>query len=51
MRNAYRTLILKPERRGPFGKPMLIWEDNIKMDINRGWEGVDSIHVDQYMDQ
>ena len=29
----YRVLVGKPERKRPLGRPRLIWEDNIKMDL------------------
>jgi hypothetical protein len=32
-RGAYRLLVAKPERKGPFGRPRLGWKDNIKMDL------------------
>jgi hypothetical protein len=32
-RAVYRVLVGKPERKGPFGRPKLMWEDNIKMDL------------------
>jgi hypothetical protein len=32
-RNAYKLLTGKPKGKGPLGRPMLIWEDNIKMDL------------------
>jgi hypothetical protein len=31
-RNAYRILVVKPERKGPFGRPERRWDGNIKMD-------------------
>jgi hypothetical protein len=33
MRNAYRILVGKPERKGPLGRPRHRWVDNIKMDL------------------
>jgi len=30
---AYRVLVVKPEGKSPLGRPRLIWEDNIKMDL------------------
>ena len=33
MRGAYRVLVVKPEGKSPLGRPRLIWEDNIKMDL------------------
>jgi hypothetical protein len=32
MRNSYKSLIGKPERKGPFTRPRHRWEVNIKMD-------------------
>ena len=32
-RDVYRVLVRKPERKRPFGRPRLRWEDNIKMDL------------------
>jgi hypothetical protein len=32
-RNVYRVLVVKPERKIPFGRPRRRWEDNIKMDL------------------
>ena len=32
-KGAYRVLMGKPEGRRPLGRPMRIWEDNIKMDL------------------
>jgi hypothetical protein len=37
--NVYRALVGKPEGRTPLGKPRHRWEDNIKMDLPRGWIG------------
>ena len=35
---AYRVLVGKPKRKRPLGRPRRIWEDNIKMDLQRvGW--------------
>jgi hypothetical protein len=40
--NAYRTLVGKPERKRPLGRPRRRWIDNIKMDLREiGWDGVD----------
>jgi hypothetical protein len=37
-RDAYRTLVGKPERRRPLGRPRRRWEDNIKVDLREvGW--------------
>jgi hypothetical protein len=48
MRNAYKILVGKPERRRPFRKPRHRWEDNIKMDLREiGFGDVDCIHLAQ----
>jgi hypothetical protein len=31
--SAYRILVGKPEGKGPLGRPIHKWEDNIKMDL------------------
>jgi hypothetical protein len=36
-RGAYRTLVGKPEGRRPLERPRHRWEDNIKMDLQKGW--------------
>jgi hypothetical protein len=33
MRNVYRLLVRKPERKRPLGRPRRRWMDNIKMDL------------------
>jgi hypothetical protein len=39
MRNAYRILVGKPERKRAQGLPRRRWVDNIKMDLREiGWE-------------
>jgi hypothetical protein len=39
-RNAYRTLVGKPERKRPLGRRR--WVNNIKMDIREiGWDELD----------
>jgi hypothetical protein len=45
-RNAYRILVGKPE-----GKPRRRWVDNIKMDLQIGWDGRDGIELAQDRDQ
>jgi hypothetical protein len=45
MRNACKILLGKPERKGPFGRPRLRGEDNIKTDFREigfgvGWVGL-----------
>jgi hypothetical protein len=51
-RNAYRTLVGKPEGKRPLGGPRRRWVGNIKMDPReRGWDGVDWIDLVQDRDQ
>jgi hypothetical protein len=44
-------LIGKPEWNRPVGRPRHRWEDDIRMDLREGWEGVDWMHVVQDRDQ
>jgi hypothetical protein len=47
-RNAYRTLVGKPEGKRPVGRPRHMGEDDIKMDLREiGWGGVDWIWLAQ----
>jgi hypothetical protein len=41
----------KLERKRPLGRPRLRWEDNIKMDIKRGWGGMDWIDLAEDRDE
>jgi hypothetical protein len=42
-RNAYRTLVGKPERKRPIRRPRRMWVNNIKIDLREtGWYGFDS---------
>jgi hypothetical protein len=51
-RNAYRTLVGKPEGKRPLGRPRCRWDDNIKMDLREiGWGGMDWLDLAQDMDQ
>ncbi|PNF42003.1 hypothetical protein B7P43_G12996 [Cryptotermes secundus] len=51
-RNAYRTLVGKPEGKRPLGRPRRKWVGNIKMDLREiGWDGMDWIDLAQDMDQ
>jgi hypothetical protein len=51
-RHVYRVLVGKPEGKRPLGRPRLIWEDNIKMDLQKvGSEGMDLIDVAQDRDR
>jgi hypothetical protein len=41
-KSAYRILVRKPEEQRQFGRPMGIWDGNIKMDLQEiGWERAD----------
>jgi len=41
IRNVYKILIRKSERKKPLGRPRHRWEDNIRMDCREiGWEDV-----------
>jgi hypothetical protein len=47
-RNAYRSLVGKPEGKRPLGKPRRRWVDNIRMDLGEvGWGDVDRIGLAQ----
>jgi hypothetical protein len=42
MRNAYKNLVAKHERKRQLGRPRLRWEDNIRMDLREIRCGLDS---------
>jgi hypothetical protein len=46
-RNTYRIFEGKPERKRPLGRPRHMWVDNTKMDLERGWGGMDLINLAQ----
>jgi hypothetical protein len=47
-RNAYRSLVGKPEGKRPLGRPGRRWVDNIRMDLGEvGWGDVDWIGLAQ----
>ena len=51
-KGVYRVLVGKPEEKGPLGRPRRIWEDNIKMDLQKvGCEDMDLIDVAQDRDR
>jgi hypothetical protein len=51
-RIAYRILVGKPEGKRPLGRPIHVWEDNIKMDRREnGCGDMNWIQVGQDMDQ
>jgi hypothetical protein len=52
MRNAYKILIGKRERKRLLGKRVRRWEGNIRMNLREiGWEGVGWMHLAQVRDQ
>ena len=51
MRNSYRVLVGKPERKRPLAEPKRRWKD-IKMYLKKiDYEGVDWINLAQYGDK
>jgi hypothetical protein len=51
-RNAYRTLVRKPEGKRPLRRPRCMWDDNAIMGLRgTGWGGMDWIHLAQDRDQ
>jgi hypothetical protein len=51
-RNAYRLLVVKPERKRLLRRPRHRWVDNIKMDLREiGWGGVGWIGLAQDRDR
>jgi hypothetical protein len=51
-RNAYRTLVGKPEGKRPLGRPRRKWMDNARMDLREiGWDGMEWIDLAQDRDQ
>jgi hypothetical protein len=52
MKNAYKILVGKPERKSLLGRRKRRWEDNIRMDLREiVWEGVYWMHLAQDMDK
>jgi hypothetical protein len=52
MRNAYRILFGKPERKRPLGRRRRRWDDNIRIDLREiGWKDVDRMLLSQDRDQ
>jgi hypothetical protein len=48
----YRSLVGRPERKRPLGRPKRKWVDNIKVDLRViGWGGMDWIELAQYRNQ
>jgi hypothetical protein len=50
-RNAYKILVGNPEGKRPLGRPRRRWVDNVKMDREIGWEGMDWLDLAQDRDQ
>jgi hypothetical protein len=51
-RNAYKTLVGKPEGKRPLGRTRRRWVDNSEMDLREiGWDGVDWINRAQDRDE
>jgi hypothetical protein len=51
-RNAYRTLVGKPEGKRPQVRPRCRWVDNIKIDLREiRWDGMGWIDLAQDRDQ
>jgi hypothetical protein len=51
-KGTYRVLVEKPERKRPLGRPRLVWEDNIKMDLQKeGYGDMDWIDLVQDRDR
>jgi hypothetical protein len=52
MRNAYSSVVGKPEGKRPIGRPTRKWESNIRMDLKEiGWEGVEWMHLAEGRDK
>jgi hypothetical protein len=46
MRNAYKTLVRKPDGKRPFRRPKHRWKVNIRVDLREiGWKGVDWLNL------
>jgi hypothetical protein len=50
-RNTYWILVRKAEGKRPLGRSRRRWMYNIKIDVRRGWGGMDWIDQAQYRDQ
>jgi hypothetical protein len=51
MRNTYKILVVKSERKTSLLRPRDRWEDNIGKDLKKmRWEDVDWMHVAQFRD-
>jgi hypothetical protein len=50
-RGAYRIMVGRPEGRRPLGRHRCRWEDDIKMDQEVEWEGVEWIDMAEDRDR
>jgi hypothetical protein len=51
MKNLYKVLVGKPERKRPLGRPRRRWEDNIRMELKEiAWQCVNRINLAQDRD-
>ena len=51
-RDVHKVLVVKPEGKGPLGKPRRRWEDNIKVDLQEVGRGCgDSMELAQDRDR
>jgi hypothetical protein len=51
IRNAYKSLVGRPEGKRPLGRPRRRWKDNNRISLGEiVWEGVDWIHLAQDRD-
>jgi len=51
-RDVYRVVVGRPEGKRPLGRPLHIWEYNIKMDLQTvGWRGMCWIALAQERDR
>jgi hypothetical protein len=49
-KKSYNIMVSNNEGKRPLGRRISRWEHNIKMDFKEiGWEGVEWIHLAQYM--
>jgi hypothetical protein len=52
MRNVYKILVGKTERKRPTGRPRRRWGNHIRMDLRETeWDAVDWLHLAQDRDQ
>jgi hypothetical protein len=52
MRNAYKIVLERPERKRPLGRPRCRWKDYIRMNLREiGWKRIVWMHMAQDGDQ